>query len=181
MRPIALILILALVAMPAVALAQRQVEIAGQKCFQQPGPRGTETWCTSADGSVFRVNPHTGLRLDPRPTTGGRLMPRHPVVAAQAAAEATDGSGRYAAGGFGLGLLLGPIGWAVAGISASNSAVAIPEMRSEWSPHEQIQFATTYTQEVRSSRTTAALVGGVAGSVTAGILLYLLISSAAEP
>lgn len=164
---------------PTAALAQQlEFEFAGQRCFRQPGPRGTETWCTGDDGSVYRIDPRTGLRIDPRPASAsGRLHPRNPVVAAQAAASETDGAGRYAAGGFGLGLVLGPIGWAIAGVSASNSPVAIPEMNRTWSSQEQIQFATTYTQEVRSSRTTAALIGGVAGTVTAGLVLYLLLSS----
>lgn len=185
MRRFRMVVALALVAamfMPTAALAQRyprKVTMGGMDCVEQPGRSGIETWCRYGDEPPFRVNPVTGMRMDPPALQLTRFeRPANPTVAAMNLSSQNDGSGRYFAGGFGLGALLGPIGWLIAGLNASNSAVEIPPPSPQWTPHEQTQFAMTYASEVRSSRTTASVLGGITGTIVVTTVIILLINAA---
>lgn len=186
MKITCLVLVAALL-LPIPALAQqypRTVRIGEMDCMERSSRAGIETWCRVGSEPPFQVDPATGLRVeqvepdppDLRLAKGSQLPLANPVVRATNMAAQQGGTGGHFAGGFGLGVLLGPIGWVIAGLQASNSSVTIPGPAPGWTPEQQTQFALTYASEVRSSRTSAAIMGGVTGSLVLGAIVLLVVS-----
>lgn len=179
MKTSALTLVLSLLA-PSLAIAQsypRQLKVDGMDCLEQPGRTGLEIWCRRDDGPPFRLDRDIVEDEKPRPTvfstaTGWAPSPHGSAVMA----ARHDRTGGYFMGGVGLGMLLGPIGWAIAGINASNSAVIVPKGDPRWNQQQQTQFALSYTSEVRRGRTTSALLGGMTGTVIFTTVVLLIAS-----
>lgn len=166
-----------------------------------------ETWCQSGDqmrlvsvdpdgppgsegsGPAPAPLPEPSLRwseADPVPARQARSARfslgdhqlRSPYAAAQVAAQQNAHAGRYFAGGFAGGFILGPLGWLIAGLTANSSDVYIPSaLPSGWTPAEQSHFVYTYTSEVRSKRTSNALIGGICGTVALGLLATVIVAS----
>lgn len=182
MKLIAMALILATFS-PSVALAQtypRQLKVDGMDCLQQPGRNGIETWCRKGDGPPERIEADTGL-----PTEADEQRSIHSTVAtgwtanphaSALRAASRDKTGSYFMGGVGLGLALGPVGWVIAGVGASNSAVIVPRGNPRWTLQQQTQYALSYTSEVRRGRTTSAVLGGVTGTAVLTTLVLLITS-----
>lgn len=196
---------------PSVAWAAeypRQISIEGMDCIEKIGAAGElETWCQTGDQMrLMSVDPDGPSDYEayrppaaPLPAPGERWSEpdtkrargnryalanyqlRSPYAAAQSAAQAHAYAGKYFGGGFAGGFFLGPLGWIIAGLTASNSDVYIPTaLPPEWTPAEQNQFMFTYTSEVRSKRTTNAILGGLCGTVVAGIVIYSIASAASD-
>lgn len=186
----------------------RSITIEGMDCIEKIGAEGEmETWCQMGDQMrLVSVDPSGPPRWPSNPTPApvpskltvwsgqepsqphvsraerlslGNHQLRAPYAAAHVTAQQNAYAGRYFGGGFAAGFLLGPIGWLVAGLTASTSDVYIPStLPAEWTPADQSQFMFTYTNEVRSRRTTNALIGGICGTVVSGLLIYAIVSSA---
>lgn len=184
----------------------RQITIEGMSCIEKIGSRGElETWCQSGEQMrLMSVDPNgpSGYEASAEFVRAARLPDlesrwsvrdapppndrfslanyqlRSPYASAQVAAQQNAHGGRYFAGGFVSGFFLGPIGWLVAGLTANNSDVYLPpSLPSDWTSSDQSHFMYTYTNEVRSKRTTNALLGGVVGTLTSVILVYSIVAA----
>ena len=159
----------------------RTLEIDGMDCIQQPGRQGIETWCRKGDAPPVRIEmenesaPSLGLR-PAGPAQGWAPSPH----AAATRAAARDRTGGYFMGGFGLGVLLGPIGWLIGGMNATSSNVVIPAADPRWTPQQQTQFAMSYANEVRKRRTNAAVLDGITGSAVLTTVALLLASGSGD-
>jgi hypothetical protein len=78
--------------------------------------------------------------------------------------------------GFALGLFLGLIGTAIAGVVASNSSVEVPPPHPSYDSHQAFQYQRTFAEEVRSDRTSSAIAGGLLGTLVTVGLIFLLVS-----
>ncbi len=166
-----------------------------------------ETWCqTGEQMQLVSVDPAgppargpSGIELPPRsatqttwsgpdpafaPRSGAERYSlanhylRSPYAAAQVSAQQHAHADRYFRGGFAGGFFLGPIGWLVTGLFASTSDVYIPtSLPDAWTTGDHSQFMFTYTNEVRSKRTTNAILGGICGTIVSGLLVYAIVSS----
>lgn len=174
--------------LPSAALGQqrypRNVQVGGMSCMEQLGHSGkVETWCRTPDGNLTRLNDGAAASRQPsnadfrlqQPSFGSGAV--SPFTKARMDADRYANGGGYFVGGMAWGFFLGPLGWLIGGLTASNSEVPLLGMDSRWSGTDQAQYMMSYTSEVRSRRTTNTVVGGIVGSLTAGLLIYAIASS----
>ncbi|AKU89699.1 hypothetical protein [Vulgatibacter incomptus] len=182
--------------LPTAAMAAdypQVLEISGKECIKDLDSRGAVgIWClkfgdyvriTEAEYVRMTQTDHGSkeapptLRLEiPRSAQDSFVVPAsysNHVFAAQGMASADSGATRYFFGGLALGIL-GPVGWLTGGLVANSSNVELPIVPPSWTDSDQAQFALTYATEVRSKRTTSAVIGGIVGTVVTGLVIYAI-------